>query len=190
MGTRSLTLVCVALVCAASARANLELNFKVADYQLDGMKFQHLVFSDGSGKKITYSPPTGWEYSGSGPKLTLHPSKKGQAEASVTSITLPQPGVLDDEGLKKLTEEALMSVPRGSTNVTLVSQQKNPVIIEGKETFLVTVAYSFYGGNYKRSVMFLNRGKEQLRFELVSREQDFDELQKAFLGSQFSWQNL
>jgi hypothetical protein len=63
-------------------------------------------------------------------------------------------------------------------------------MIERKETYLVVIAYKFYGGNYRRSVMFLNRGKEQFRFEFVSLERDFPELQRAFLGSQYSWQNL
>ncbi len=178
------------LLLAASARADLQLTPRLVDYELDGVKFKQLVFSDGSGKDITYSPPTGWEYSGSATKLSLRPPKKPQAEATVTKVTLSRPGVFDDESIKKITDEALASVPSSSTNVTLVSQEKNPLMIEKKETFLVTIAYSFYGENYKRSIMFLNRSKEQLRFELVSREADFKDLQKAFLGSQFTWQNL
>jgi hypothetical protein len=41
-----------------------------------------------------------------------------------------------------------------------------------------------------RSVMFLNRKKEQIRFQLTCRRSDFKELQKAFQGSHYSWQNL
>ncbi|MDQ2659748.1 MAG: hypothetical protein M3Y03_04940, partial [Verrucomicrobiota bacterium] len=59
-----------------------------------------------------------------------------------------------------------------------------------KETFLVIVSYQLRGKNYKRSLMFLNRDNEQVRFEFVSRATDFNELQRAFLGSMFSWQNL
>ena len=189
MGSRSLVLILTSLL-VASARADLQLTPRVADYELGGVKFKQLVFSDGSGKDITYSPPTGWEYSGTATKLTLRPPKEAQAEAAVTKVTLSQPGVFDDESLKKITDEALASVPSGSTNVTLVSQQKNPLMIDKRETFLVTIAYTFYGGNYRRSIMVLNRGKEQVRFELVSRETDFEDLQKAFLGSHFTWQNL
>jgi hypothetical protein len=36
----------------------------------------------------------------------------------------------------------------------------------------------------------MNREKEQIRFQLVCPEADFKELHKAFLGSQYSWQNL
>ena len=83
--------------------------------------------------------------------------------------------------MKKLTDEIVASAPPGRTDVTVVSQEKNPLMIERKETYLVVIAYKFYGGNYKRSVMFLNRGKEQLRFEFVSLERDFPELERAFL---------
>jgi hypothetical protein len=44
--------------------------------------------------------------------------------------------------------------------------------------------------SYSRSTLFLNRGNEQIRFQLVFHQADFKELQKAFLGSQYSWQNL
>ena len=53
--------------------------------------------------------------------------------------------MFDEESRRKLTEEALGGVPDGSTNVTLVSQEMNPVKIGGKETFLVIVSYIFYG---------------------------------------------
>ena len=61
---------------------------------------------------------------------------------------------------------------------------------ERKETFLVTLSYNLHGGSYSRSILFLNRGSEQIQFQLVCRQADFKELQKAFLDSQYSWQNL
>jgi hypothetical protein len=81
-------------------------------------------------------------------------------------------------------------VPNGSTGVNMVSQEKNPVKIGGKETFLVIISYIFYGERYERSLMFMNRGAEQIRFQFVSRAVDFQDLQRAFLASQFTWQNL
>src|SRR2546428_12603397 len=107
MVTRPLTLALISLLFVGSARADLQFRPRIAEYTLDGVKFKHLVFSDGSGKDITYSPPTGWDYSGSAGKLTLRPPNK-QAEATITKITLPQPGVFDAESMKK----ALISVPK------------------------------------------------------------------------------
>ena len=174
----------------ASARADLQLSPKVSESWVDGAKIKFLAFSDGSGKDVTYGPPTGWEYSGSSTRFTLHPPNKPQAEGTIARINLSQPAVFDDETMKKLTAEVLASVPGGSTNVTLVSQEKNPLLIARKETFLVIVSYTFYGENYQRSMMFLNRGNEQVRFQFVSRAVDFKDLQAAFQRSHFTWQNL
>jgi hypothetical protein len=64
------------------------------------------------------------------------------------------------------------------------------VLIEGKPTFLVIINFELYGTPQSRSVMFLNREGEQLRFQLTCPQTKFAELQKQFFGSQFSWQNL
>jgi len=186
----SLKLILIGAVFIASARADLQLIPKIAESWVDGAKIKFLAFSDGGGKDITYGPPAGWEYSGSATSFTLHPPGKPQAEGTIVRINLSQPAVFDDETMKKLTAEVLASVPGRSTNVTLVSQEKNPVLIERKETFLVIVAYTFYGENYQRSMMFLNRGNEQVRFQFVSRTADFKALQAAFRGSHFTWRNL
>jgi hypothetical protein len=86
--------------------------------------------------------------------------------------------------------EAVASVPKGSENVTVVSQEKNPLLMNRRETFLITLAYDFYGASYSCSILFLNRGNEQIRFQLTCPQTDFKELQKAFLGSQYSWRDL
>jgi hypothetical protein len=190
MVSRSLTLACLSLILVVSARADLNLSPTLTVFEGDGVKLHRLVFSDGSGKEITYQQPDGWQYSGDASKLTLYPQEIAQATGTITSVVLGQPGTLNEESRKKLTEEALGGIPRGSTNVTIVSQEMNPVKIGGKETFLVIVSYVFYGEEYERSVMFMNRGSEQIRFQLASRAADFKDLQRAFLASHFTWNNL
>jgi hypothetical protein len=173
----------------ASAQADLDLTPKLSQYELDGVQFKQLAFSDGS-KLVTYAPPRGWDYSGSATQLTLRPPSKSQAEATIKKIALAQPASFDDGTVKKLVEEAIASVPLGSTDIQRVSQEKNPLRIERKETFLVTVIYNLNGAAYNRSILFLNRGREQIQFQLSCRRADFKELQAAFLDSQHSWQNL
>jgi hypothetical protein len=187
---RSLIPALASLLLVAAARADLQLTPRTSQYEGDGVKFKQLAFSDGGAKEITYAPPCGWDYSGSANQLTLHPPNKSQAEATISKVSLPKLASFDDETLKKLVEEALASVPRGSTGVQLILQEKNPLMIERKETFLVVLTYNLYGQSYSRSILFLNRDKEQIRFQLACRQTDFKELQKAFLGSQYSWQNL
>lgn len=186
----SLRLLLFGALFAASARADLQLTPKACESWVDGAKIKFLAFADGSRKEITYGPPAGWGYSGNTNRLTLHPPGKPQAEGTITKVDLSVPAVFDDETMKKLSAEVIASAPEGSTNVTLVSQEKNPVLIARKETFLVIVSYTFYGESYQRSVMFLNRGNEQMRFQFVSRAVDFKELQAAFQRSQFTWRNL
>jgi len=185
----SLALIVSLLLLVGIARADLQFTPKIVEYDLDGVKFKHLAFSDGA-KEITYSSPRGWGYSGNANQLTLHPPNKSQAEATISKVPLSQPANFDDETLKKLVDEALASVPKGSTDIQLTSQEKNPLMIQRKETLLLTLTYNFYGQSYSRSILFLNRGKEQIRFQLTCHQADFNELQKAFLGSQYSWQNL
>jgi hypothetical protein len=173
-----------------SARADLQFSPKLRETKLDGASVKFLVFSDEAGKEISYSPPVGWDYSGNTSKFTLHPSKISQAEATIWKVTLSQPVVFDEATTSKLSAEALASVPEGSTNVNLVSKEKNPLLIGQKETFLVIISYTVFGENYQRSLLFLNRGNEQVRFQFVSRAVDFKQLQGAFQNSLFTWKNL
>jgi hypothetical protein len=189
---RSLIFAIIVLLPAAVARADLQLVPKLSEYEVDGAKLQQLEFSDGSGQAITYSPPRGWKYDGEGTRMTLYPPTKSEAKATIFVVRLPEPGSFDETSTKKLVEELPASAPRGSTDVQVVLQQKNPLMIDGKETFLTVLSYKLGGESYNYSVLFLNRigGKEQVRFQLVCRSADFKELQRAFLGSQYSWQGL
>jgi hypothetical protein len=183
------TSIFISVFLVASARADLHLTPKVAEYEQDGAKFKHLVFTAGD-KEVTYSPPRGWEYFGSANQLTLRPPNKAQAEATISRISHSEPEKSDEESVKENVAEAVALVPKSSENVTVISQEKNPLLINRKETFLVILGYNLFGQAYNRSVLFLNRGNEQIRFQLVCHQADFKELQKAFLGSQYTWKNL
>jgi hypothetical protein len=173
----------------ASVHAELQLRPTVAAYKADGATLRHLEFSDG-GKTVTYQSPLGWDVSGNSTQLTLRPPNKPQAEATITRVPLSKPGSFDAESLNKLVSDAVAQVLKGSENISVVSQEMNLVMIEHKETFLITLSYTFYGQRYGRSILFLNRGNEQIRFQLTCHEADFQELHGAFLRSQYTWQNL
>ena len=108
----SLALIVSSLLLVGIARADLQFTPKIVEYELDGVKFKHLAFSDGGAKGITYSPPRGWDYSGNANQLTLHPPNKSQAEATISQVSLPKPASFEDETVRKLVDEALASVPR------------------------------------------------------------------------------
>jgi hypothetical protein len=186
---RSLTLLLSSAFFIASAEGELQFTPKVVEYKGDGATLKHLEFSD-AGKTVTYQSPRGWEFSGNSTQLTLRPPNKTQVEANITRVSLSQPGSFDDESLKKLVSDALALVPKGSENISVVSQEKNPLLIRGKETFLITLSYTFFGQKYGRSILFLNRGNEQIRSQLTCHQADFDELHRLFFRSQLTWQNL
>lgn len=190
MVSRSLIAALLGSILVVTARAELNLSPKLVDFKGDGVTFHRLVFSDGTSKEITYQQPVGWEYSGTATRLTLHPPNEALAEGKITRVSSSQTQGFDDQGTKQLIQQTLAAIPEGSTDLKLVSQEQNPVKIGGKETFLVVVSYIFYGIRYDRSMMFMNRGSEQIIFQFTSYASDFNDLQRAFLASQFSWQNL
>jgi hypothetical protein len=183
------SLLLLLLLVAGSARAELRFSFRLQETELDGVKLRQLVFSDG-GKLVTYGPPRGWQYFGEDDRLRLLPPAGQPGEAVVTRARLVQPQAFDEPTMKRLTDEVVASVPNGAKRVTVVSQQKNPLLIEQKETYLVIVSFELYGTPQGRSVLFLNRQGEQLQFQLTCPQAKFADLQKQFFGSQFSWQNL
>jgi hypothetical protein len=92
--------------------------------------------------------------------------------------------------VKNLLAEAIASVPEDSVEITVTSQEVNPLHIGGKGTFLVTLSYTLHALEYCRSILFLNRADDQIRLQLTSPSADFQDLQRAFMASQYSWQNL
>ncbi len=185
---RILALTLGGFLCTGSVSAELQLTPTIETYDLDGVKLQHLVFPDGE-QRIMYTPPRGWKYSGGNNLLVLYPPD-ARAEATITRTSLAQEASFNEETNKLLIDEVLASVGGQGRNIALVSQQKNPLIIEKNETLLVIIKYNYNGKPYFRSVMFLNRKKEQLRFQLTAPQESFAPLQEAFRRSHFSWQNV
>jgi hypothetical protein len=185
----SVRLILLLVLSACTARGELHFTFQLQEVELDGVKLRQLVFSDG-GKRVSYGPPRGWQYFGDEDRLRLLPPTGQAGEAIVTKIKLPQPQSFDDATMKRLTEQVVASAPAGAGRVTVLSQEKNPLLIERKETFLVVINFGLYGTPQTRSVMFLNRDAEQIRFQLTCPQAKFTQLQKQFFGSHFSWQNL
>jgi hypothetical protein len=179
----------ISILLASFAFADLDFAPRVEEYELDGVKLRQLVFADGP-RNVTYTPPRNWEYSGGGNRFVLHPASESGAEAVIALSKVPRIETFDEATTKRLCDEVVGSVPRGATNVTLVSRQLNPLLIERKETFLVIINYDYYTASYARSVMFLYRQNEQLRFQLTCNRNVFPALQKAFVSSHYSWQNL
>jgi hypothetical protein len=186
---RTIILILSGFLLLGTARAELQLTPTLGNYELDGVKMQQLLFPDGE-KMVTYMPPRGWDYSAGGNRLTLRPSSGSNAEAEIRVIKLAVPQTFDDATMKQLSDEVAATLPPSALKVRVVSQEKNPLMIERKETFLVQVHYENFGEAYARSVLFVNRKGQQLRCQLTCRLSVFPQMQRAFQSSQYSWQNL
>jgi hypothetical protein len=172
---------------ASSAVGAIDLSPVKGERVLDGIKFSQLLFRDGE-RQITYEPPRNWKYSGDSSQVKLTPPDVSQAQAVIDQSPLAAPQVFSEETVKGLQANVLKYVPPGSLDVAIVSEEKTPVFVNGKETYALTVSYRFANQDYLMSVLYVNLPETQLRFRLVARKADFEKLQKAFRGSVFSFQ--
>jgi hypothetical protein len=62
------------------------------------------------------------------------------------------------------------------------------LLLNGHPTCEVDVYFALHSQRFRMSVLFVDLGESQLRFSLISRPGDFDELHKAFRASWYSWQ--
>jgi hypothetical protein len=72
----------------------------------------------------------------------------------------------------------------------LLKEEQNPVVLENKLSYAVTVSYQVLGETFVRSTIFINLSDTQLRFTINSRQSDFERLQQNFRRSMFSWQRV
>src|SRR6476661_6917968 len=113
---RPLILALAGSLLIAPARAELDLTPKLSEYELDGVKFKQLAFSDGS-KIVTYTPPRGWDYSGSATQLTLRSPGRPRAGETAQKVARRQPASFDEGTVKRLAEAAIACIPRGSSGI-------------------------------------------------------------------------
>ncbi|MEY2539077.1 MAG: hypothetical protein QOG67_2817 [Verrucomicrobiota bacterium] len=181
-------LTCGLLLAAVTATCYGSIDFTptTAERVLDGIKFQQLIFHE-NGRKISYEQPRAWRYAASASQIVFTPPNITQAEGVIDQSRLEKPENFDEATMKSLQDQVLASVANAQS-VTLVSAEKNPLLINRHETFEVTIAYQIGGVEFERSVLFLNLPDTQLRFRVTANKRDFEKVHQAFRGSIFSWQ--
>jgi hypothetical protein len=170
--------------------AELNLTPQREEFSHDGVKMWQLRFETGTNKKATYNPPPGWVYSGGSNHLDLRPEGKTQFRVIIAQEKPEELIPFDDEGRKALTEQALRALPQGSEQTRVETQALSPLQINGKETYLIELSYTYYGEKFARYCLLLNLKEKRLRFELTCRESDYKELSQAFQKSLYSWRNI
>ncbi|HEY1583815.1 MAG TPA: hypothetical protein VGF73_12030 [Chthoniobacterales bacterium] len=173
----------------ASARAGVDFTPEAGERTLEGVVFKQIVFHQDR-HRISYEQPRGWSYTGDAGSVRLTPPGVSQARATIEQSPLPAPEVFDDATTTRLRQQVLALAPSGAQNVTVVSEEKNPLRINQQDTYAVTVAYSFYGQDYELCEIFADLKDTQLRFRTVARKTDFEKMNRAFRASLFTlaWQ--
>jgi len=183
-------LLLAGVITSASADSSLNLSPQVESYELEGIKMWQLTFANGTSKKASYQPPQGWKYSGGRDSLDLQPPNIAQATAVIAKLPSTTQFSFDEEGRKQLREKAIASLPQGSQQAKITSDEMNPVQIDGCQTYLVEMSYIFFGQKFACYSLTLDRKPEAVSFRFNSREADYQHLRDAFQRSLFTWQNL
>jgi len=153
--------------------------------ELEGMVFPQLLFHQ-DGRVISYEPPRGWMSYGNSSELILTPQDARRARATVDQVSLPSAQIFDEATIKNLRQIVLGSLPSDAEKVQLLSEEANPVRINGQDSYEIRASYSYFGQDQQISVIFVNLGDLQVRFRFTANKKDFDALYRAFRGSLFS----
>src|SRR4051812_18677961 len=166
-----------------------EINFTptIDRYMSEGAEYANASFKDGQ-RKVSIAVPRTWTCRGDASRLQFTPPNDAFAEAVIQSV--PSKGVIrfDETIVQSLGQQVLASVPSGSQNVTLVSQQENPVILNGNLSYEFVVSYQTLGKTFLRSVVVVACPDEQLVFRLTAPKSVFDNLNRSFRQSIYTWQ--
>ena len=178
------------MVPLASALAELDLSPQPESFDLDGIQISQLAFSNGRQPKVSYQPPRDWKCTGGRDQLVLQPIALAQATAKIIKLPLSETIALNEAGREELKRKALLSLPEGSQDAEVISEQLDPVQIDGLHTYRVELKYVFFGEKFACYSLTVDRKKQALNFRLCCREKDYEDLRNAFEKSLCTWQNL
>jgi hypothetical protein len=185
-----LALLVISVAGASLLRADLDLTPDTATRRLDDASFPQLIFADGS-QRVSYESPRGWSYSAvSTRQIRFQPPQLTQAEATIETVPMAEEYQLDDKLIKKLKEDFIRSLPKSSSQIEIVSEVSDVLMVNGHKTYEITVGYQNYGQRYRTSVLYANLGRQQLRFRVLARASDFDQVHRDFSASLCSMQWL
>jgi hypothetical protein len=179
-------MVSATLLASVTAKAGIDLTPTATEYISEGIKYQKLIFR-AEKQRVEYDPPPGWSFRGSTDRLQFTPAKKRFADALIEAVPLAAPQPLDEKTAKALREQFLASLRADSQFVSVVSEEHNPILLDGNLSFETIVAYQLMGEKFVKSALFVNLLDTQLIFRLTARKDDFDALHSEFKRSMLSW---
>jgi hypothetical protein len=170
-----------------TAGAAIELPPTPHESTCEGVTFKELLFKDGK-RQVSYQLPREWAYRPKEGGVQLMPPKAPFAEASIRVVPLPAQRRFDEKSIEEAREGFLSSLPSGAQLVTLVKEERNPVLLENQPSYEVTATYHLMGEIFLRSALFTNLSDMQVSFSLTARKSEFETLHGVFRRSILSWQ--
>jgi hypothetical protein len=172
---------------AAQSRADIDFTPTVSRYSNEGAEYANVSFKDDK-RTVTLTLPRLWSCRGDSSRLQLTPPDQSLGEGILQAVPTKGVAPFNEANVKALEQQVLNTIPPGSQGVTLVSQQENPVILNGNFSYEFIVSYQTLGKIFQRSVIFVNCPDQQLVFRFSAPKSEFDNLNRSFRQSIYSWQ--
>lgn len=185
MLTRTILALLLAAACP-SIRAAIEFPPVPHEATYEGFTYHELIFKDGK-RQVVYQLPTQWAYRSKDGGVQLVPPKTEFAEAVIQAAPRPALKPLDERSIEEAKQDFLRNLPPGSQLVSIVSEQRNPVLLENRPSYEVIASYQLMGEKFVRSALFTNFFDMQVSFRLTARKNDFERLHQTFRSSILSW---
>ena len=155
----------------------------------EGGEYTYLRFSDHD-KAVTYMPPANWRYSGGGQFFHLSVPNVVGCEVEISISPMEKPLVASEADLKTFEAMAMESLPKGARSFETTVATFNPCEIDGHQTVEVTLSYVLFGQPKSVSQLYLPRTKDMVRFTVVAKPEDFEQVRRRFQGSLHSLAGL
>jgi hypothetical protein len=172
---------------APLAEAQIDFTPTVSKYISEGAEYSSVDFKDDK-RKVSIVLPRLWSCSGDASKLRILPPNQNLAEGIIQAFPTKVGARLDEGALKSLEQQVLATLPTGSQDAILVSQQENPIILNQNLSYEFVISYQTLGRTFQRSVIFVNCPGQQLIFRFSAPKEVFASLNAAFRQSLYSWQ--
>ncbi|HKP01772.1 MAG TPA: hypothetical protein VJU77_00290 [Chthoniobacterales bacterium] len=182
---RRLLLICL-IALAAPARGAIDFSPTVTSYSSEGAEYANVAFKDEQ-RTVTLTLPRLWSCRGDASRLQFAPPNQNFAEGLVQAASMKGLLRFDEPTVKSLEQQVLSTLPSGSQGAALVSQQENPVILNGNLSYEFIVAYQTLGQAFLRSVIIVACPDQQLIFKFSAPKSVFDNLNRSFRQSIVSW---
>jgi len=172
---------------AAVAKAGIDFTPTVNRYVSEGAEYSSVSFKD-EGRGLSITLPRLWTCRGDASRLQFTPPAQNFAEGVIQAV--PTKGLLrfDEATVKVFEQQVLGALPAGSQGATVLNQRENAVIIGGNLSYEFVVAYQTLGKSFLRSVIFVNCPGQQLVFRFSAPQAVFENLNRSFRQSIYTWQ--